>query len=850
MRRPDLLERLTLARSLPATIVVGAVGSGKTALLSTWFHDQDPDSTAWLSADRGDADPVRFWRGLISAVQRLDATFGVEASDIITLDGEVTADVLESLLVDEAVLDGRLSVVIDDAHLVSFDALEKLGRLIERRPVNLRFVLGSRTDPQIGLARLRLSGAVAEIRDAELRLGPSEIASMLERLGLADSDVDIDDLRERTEGWAAGVQLAALSVLGTPDAAERLKAFTGTHTMIAEYLLDEVLANQPPHIHRFLEDTCILDELDASACEALSSAETDGDSDRPTILLREVEAANLFLSRIDPAGTVFRYHQLFADLLREQLRSRDPQRFREQHRRAAEHFTSVGDFVRSVNHLWKAGDRENAAHLIARNPLSVYLTTATPPPLDLLDYITDEDLLSDSSLVGGYALALVMNVRPREAAELIARVGRVVGFENLPTSEWINLLSLQAGAQMLMGDTSTATASLATVIDAIDRGETTSEQWIAVAVPVGVRAAAWEGNFDLATRTAAHYRRGNDPHLDNVDFVAAQALVRYFQGDVRSAIELATSAAEAAIELGVSGSGSDLAARSVLGAALVDRGELHAAEPHIEIVLDSARLERVPSIVLATLARTRLQRARGEYDAAFVSLTLARSRFSDVPSTLSNCLDLAEFMVALALRDMERSERLMARVLDPMLAGRMMGWFELASGRIDSAADRVASIQQFAKTRRHLFELSVLQTRIAYEQQSPELSSQVARLFDLADETGLLLHIAEGGTGVLQAVRDEARQRVGSDTTERVALLQPLPRPANRLRPHHPHDELSARELIVLRYMATAMSNQEIAATLFLSVNTVKTHIKNVLRKTHAVSRKEAVERARELNYL
>lgn len=847
-RRPVLHDRLSAADHLPVTIVVGVGGSGKTALLSEWFHSRDPATGVWISADRGDADPVRFWRAVIAAVQHLDPTFGVDASDIITLDGEVSADALESLVVDESLLDRRLSIVIDDAHLIATDALEQIGHLVARRPQNLRFVLGSRTDPQIGLARLRLHGLVAEIRDADLRFGVSEIRSMLERIGLDVGNIDIDDLHDRTEGWAAGVQLAALSVVGAPDPGQRLKALTGTHSIIAAYLLDEVLANQPPHVHRFLENTCVLDELDAASCEVLL-ADDDGNSS-PAILLHEVESANLFLTRVDPAGTLFRYHHLFAELLRDQLRTRDPERYRRQHRRAAEVFQAAGDPIRAVHHMWKAGEREHAALLIARNPLSVYLTPADAPPLDLLDYITDEDLLGDSNLVGGYALALLMNARAREASDLIARVDRIVGLDKLAASERINLLSLQAGARLVLGDTASAARNMRQVVDAIEAGETTSEQWIAVAIPVGMRSAAWEGDLELARRIAEFFRPGSDPHLDQVDFTAAVGLVEHMHGDLAAAIRSVESSIEAAERLGVSGSGSEIAARAVLAASLVDMGALDEAEPHIAAVLDSARVERVPSIVLATLARTRVLRARGDFDGALGALAVARSRFGDTPSTLSNYLDLAEFMVAGALRDMDRAEELTTRVLDPLLAGRMASWCELVRGRIAIAAAKAEPLVELARTPRERFELGVLLTRIAFEGQSDDFERRAAELVELADETGLLLHLAEGGTGVLQEVRRQARMRTRSRITERLSLLQPLPRPAHRLAPHHPHDELSAREQIVLRYMATSMSNQEIAAALYLSVNTVKTHIKNVLRKMHAGSRQQAVERARELNYL
>lgn len=845
--RPRLLDRLSQAEGVPVTLVVGAVGSGKTALVAEWCRAHE-DTTAWISVDPADADPTRFCRALIAAVQRFDPTFGVEASDLITLDGHVTADAIESLMVDESLLGRRLCIVIDDAQLVSAGAMEQLGLFILRRPVNLRFVLISRTDPAIGLPRLRLQGLVAEIRDHDLRLEVDEVRQMLTRMGLDVNAIDVDDLCRRTEGWAAGLQLAALFVLGVPDAESRLRLVNGTHSAIASYLIEEVLTNQPAPIHRFLEDTCVVDELDIAMCEALIADDDLGKA--PGLLLREVEEANLFLTRVDPAGTIYRYHQLFVDLLRDQLRTRDPDRYRRQHRRAAEAHLALGSVIKAVNHFWKAGERELAAQLISQAPVSAYLTIGESRPVDIHGQFAEYELLEDPSLVGGYALALSMNGRGREVRNLIARVDEVVGLSKIPPAERVNLMILDIGAQMMLGNSAAAVRDLRKIDEEIATGAGAADDWMSVGVALGARAAAWEGDFELAERMVSLFPANGDPHLEQVDLAAARATIEFVRGDANRAIELATGASKAALTLGVQGAGSDLSAKAVLGAALVDRGELEAAEPFVSAVLDASVIERVPSLVLATLARARILRARNDYDGALGAIAVARSRFGSAPNTLSNYLDLAEFMVAGALRDTERAEELSTRIIDPLLAGRMTAWLQLMSGRLAVASATADSLVELATTPRERFELGVLLARIAFERQSPDIDRLAGDVLSLADQTGLLFHIAEGGTGVLQEVRRVARGRARSDAIDRIGRVQPLLRAAHRLEPHHPHDELSAREQIVLRYMATSMNNQEIAAALYLSVNTVKTHVKNVLRKMRATSRAQAVERARELNYL
>ena len=226
------------------------------------------------------------------------------------------------------------------------------------------------------------------MHESDLQLDLAQTCELISKIGLDPTRIDLPLLHSRTEGWAAGIHLAALSALGSGDPAASLRALGGSSQSIAGYLAAEVLANQPDRIRRFLEDTCVVDELDEQMCEALAGRPGDStgperavDIDVPT--LPEVEAANLFLSRIDDAGTVFRYHQLFADLLRDQLRSRDPARFRDQHRLAADEYLRSSNISAAIDHYWAAGERDLAARVINANLLAVLHSTSALPPIDL-----------------------------------------------------------------------------------------------------------------------------------------------------------------------------------------------------------------------------------------------------------------------------------------------------------------------------------------------------------------------------------------------------------------------------------------------------------------------------------
>ena len=274
--RPDLVRRLVCSDTRPLTIVVGPAGAGKSSVLAEWYRHVDDGSVAWLSADRNDSDPTRFWRAFIAAVQTIEPAFGIDAADAITLDGSITPDALESLLTDDRLeLRRGIGLVIDDFQFVSTDAAEQLRQLLERGLSHIRLLVGSRTEPALGLHRLRLQNQVYELRESELRLDLEQTRELISKIGLDPASINVTLLHSRTEGWAAGIHMAALSALGSDDPAASIRALGGNNQAIAGYLAAEVLTNQPDRIRRFLEDTCVVDELDDQLCRELTGGSAD-----------------------------------------------------------------------------------------------------------------------------------------------------------------------------------------------------------------------------------------------------------------------------------------------------------------------------------------------------------------------------------------------------------------------------------------------------------------------------------------------------------------------------------------------------------------------------------------------
>ena len=370
--RPRLTERLEEGLARGVVAVVAAAGYGKTVLLADWaVCGRHP--TAWLSLDRGDNDPVRFWRHLIASIDRtlpgIEAEVGPLLGPPAPPSFEGLAAAVINALVDEPCSEGLL-LVLDDYHLIDSEPVHRsLGFLLEHRPPDLRLVLASRSDPPLALARLRARGELADIRATDLRFTDGEAAELLRNLaarpGLVLPDSAATALSARTEGWAAGLQLAALSLRGQPDVAGFVAAFRGSHRYVLDYLAEEVLAGQTEQVRAFLLDTSILNALSGPLCDAVT-----GSSDSQEVL-EQVERAGLFLQPLDEVRGWWRYHQLFADLLRARL-AQQPDRSAQLHRRAAGWYDEHEMADDAVRHAVAAGDMGWAARLIEGNFDRIY----------------------------------------------------------------------------------------------------------------------------------------------------------------------------------------------------------------------------------------------------------------------------------------------------------------------------------------------------------------------------------------------------------------------------------------------------------------------------------------------
>ncbi len=362
IERAALIETLSAEPSRKLTLLSAPAGWGKTTLLAQWVSGADDRRRrGWVSLDASDNDPARFWACAIAALRKASPVVAARASELIKMGADLRQVVLPTLLDELAAIDYQIALVLDDYHLVENRTVhEQVGYVVERRPQTFRLVIATRSDPLLPLARLRARGELLELRAEELRFQAGEAADLLEGvLGFKLTDAQVQLLSRRTEGWAAGLYLAGLSLAGRTDAAAFIQDFAGDNRHIVDYLIAEVLDGQPPHIRSFLLRTSLLGRLSGALCDAV--LQTSGSS----AVLETIERDNLFLLPLDVSRCWYRYHQLFADLLRSELRCSEPDLIPSLHQRASAWFAGEDLIDEAVHHVVAAGDMCAAAELIA-----------------------------------------------------------------------------------------------------------------------------------------------------------------------------------------------------------------------------------------------------------------------------------------------------------------------------------------------------------------------------------------------------------------------------------------------------------------------------------------------------
>jgi LuxR family transcriptional regulator, maltose regulon positive regulatory protein len=855
--RPRLFGRL--AAQARVSVVSAPPGSGKTVLLRSWISWAGvAGSAAWVPAGRGERDPQRFWLLVLAALRQTAAGSALvrELTAAPDLDGWV---ITERLLADLAPLADPLWLVVDDVHELSPEALRQLELLILRAPPGLRFVLAARHDVRLGLHRLRLEGELAEVREPDLRFTVAEAAELFDAAGVDLPEVA--PLVERTEGWAAGLRLAALSLAGHPDPGRLAAEFSGTERTVAEYLLAEVLDRQNEQVRRLLLRTSILERINGELARLLTG---DSGSER---VLQDLEAANAFVVALDAGRSWFRYHHLFADLLQLELRRTEPDQVAGLHRAAARWFAGHGYPVEAVRHAQAAQDWGLAAEQLADHWPGLYLDGQAAVIHELIAGFPAEQLVADAELAavaagdelarGSLEAAERYLARAERAPTLPGRQGQaqlLVGIVRL-------LLARQRGDRLVAAEEAQRLHAAAEATQATRPGLGDELRALAL-ISLGsielwvARVVEAERNLEQGVALA---RRIGRPYLEFTG-LAYQAAIETFRS-YALAVERGRQAAELARRHGWTDEPAAGLASLLVGGVLTWQGRLEEAEPWIQRAERTLRAEAEPTVGLAIHhARGELELARGR-DADALAAFQAADRLAGRLAEPNLMVDgNRSFLVRTLVRlgESERAEQALAALGEQDRDGAeiRIGVATLRLAQDDPHAaiaalapvlDGSAPIPWPAWLAQAFLLEAIARDALG---DSPAAASALERVLDLAEPDGMLtVFLLHPAPGLLQR---QARQRTAhaaliADILSLLAGRKLAPPPAG---PPPPLEPLSDSEIRVLRYLPTNLSGPEIASELYVSHNTVRTHITHLYGKLGTHTRAEAVARARALGLL
>jgi LuxR family transcriptional regulator, maltose regulon positive regulatory protein len=871
--RPRLDALLDQAWSSTLTLVAGPAGFGKTTLLADWSSRvADRRAAAWLSLDERDTEPSSFWTYVIGSLRTVVPDVGIAALDLLR-DPHVPAEAaLESLLNDLQSDGTDVVLVLDDYHLVQSPAVHQdMAFVLDHLPASAHVVIATRADPALPLARLRARGELAEVRAGDLRFTAAEAGEYLrEAMGLALDEDQVTALDQRTEGWIAALQLAALSMQGRTDVGEFIAAFSGDDRYLVDYLVEEVLQRQSEPVRRFLLETSILDRLSGPLCDAV----TGGDTGRSTLEL--LDRQNLFVVPLDDHRRWYRYHHLFADVLRARLLDEHPERIRVLQRRASAWFAEHDQPAEAVEHAVRGQDFVRAAELVEQalptmrrdrreGELRSWLE-ALPGELvaqsPVLTVATVGALMAQGELAG-------VDVRLQAAErwlEAHADDPRILD-EPLRTVA-SNVAMYRAGQARLLGDVPATIEhaqrahDLSSDADHLERG--------AAAALLGL--ARWSnGQLEDARRGYLEALRHLSAagHLSDVlGCTLALSDMEVARGDLNAAFEVLRQGLRSGQEAPHPPRG--LADMHVGLAALhVERNELDAALEHLAAGDELGEHAGLPQN--AYRSRVALAQLRLAQDAADQALTLLadaerlhNNDFSPdvhpVPALIARA-SLARGRIGQAERwarsrgltvddELSYLKEFEHLTLARLLLCKAQSGGDPAPSGLGGFLSRLLGAAEDERRPGSALQVLVLQALHAHTRgQDSQARSLLAEAVRRAEPQQYARAITEHGPPVLTLLRSLLNQRPSSyirhllDSAEPPSLApalpsQPLP------------DRLSDREIEVLQLLASDLGGPDIARALVVSVHTVRTHTKAIYSKLGVNNRRAAVSRARELALL
>ena len=895
--RTRLIEQLNEGLNCKLILVSAPAGYGKTTLISEWVEQlrlenpaeiQNKYRISWLSLDEGDNDIVRFLTYFISA---LNVTRGVEeriGEDALGMLGSPQPPpaeaVLTTLINEIATTQVKIVLILDDYHLVeNQSANDALNFLLEHLPPSMHVVIVTREDPPLSLSRLRARCQLTELRAADLRFNFSEAVEFLNQLmGLSLSEEDVTALETRTEGWIAGLQLAAISIKGRADATNFIKSFTGSHRLVLDYLVEEVLDQQPEIVQDFLLQTAILDRLTGSLCDALTGQENGQET------LEFLEHANLFIISLDEERRWYRYHHLFVDLLRQRLRQTYSEQPAILHHQASEWYEQNGFIEGAIEHALRAEDHDRAASLIeehadavwasgehhkmwrwleilppkvvtSRPELSIlraayFFTRGQPEAAERSLHTAEQALTPDEDLRTG--TATIMSDQLAEAKRL-ALLGRICAMRAL-------IASYQGDAQSIISHARQA-------LDLLPADDI----WRSPTAITLADAQSYSGEMEAAHK--AHMEaieiceRIGNPFLVIYSHVNLAITLRQ-QGRLEQVLEICQQQMQFATEKRMRQTGVVGWLSSIWGEALAEVNNLDEALDRAQRGVELT--ENFGDIMMLGWSNPSLIRvlfSRGDLTGAneIIQKMGKIGRGKDLPPWITSTKEAWQTQIWLAQGKMGAAsiwvrdrglevdgEITFLHELEYMALARIL----TAQARMDEATRLLPRLQEVAekagRTSRTI-EISILQA-LAHQAQGniDQAMAALERALTIAEPGGFIRTFIDEGPPMEHLLKESLARGVAPDYVRQLLGVFPSVEPegAASLQPQATMpvlvEPLSEREIEVLQLIAQGLTNPEIAARLYLSLNTVKVHTRNIYGKLGIKNRTQAVARGRELGIL
>ena len=855
--RPRLIERLDEGLCRKLSLVSAPAGFGKTTLLGGWVAGSDR-RVAWLSLDAEDNDPARFLSHLVAALRTIAADIGEGVVGALRSPHPPPAESILTALLNEIVtIEDDLVLVLDDYHVIDAEPVDAaLAFLLEHLTPRMHLVIATREDPSLPLARLRARGQLTELRAADLRFALSETAEFLEgAMGLSLSPEDVAALETRTEGWIAGLQLAAISMQGHSDPTSFIETFTGSHHFVLDYLVEEVLQQQPESVQSFLLRTSILDRLCGPLCDAVLLDPSGSGQEA----LEHIERANLFLVPLDEERRWYRYHHLFADLLRQRLHqgaASSAEDVNDLHGRASQWYEENGLEIDAFQHAAAANDVERAERLIEGEGVPLYFRGTVAPVLKWLESLPKTVLDARPSLWVMYASVLLLVDHTAVEQKLQAAEAALHDPEpDVQTRDLVGrIASMRATLAVIQHDAETIIAQSHRALEYLHPDNLplrTATTWT-----LG-HAHQLQGNRAAASRAYDEVISTGKSSGDSVYTIAATINLGQLQ-EADNRLCLAERTYKRVLQM-AGDPPQPIACEACLGLARItyEWNDLDAAEQHgQQFVQLTRRMGSVDSFASYDVILARLQLARGDVAGAVAILAKAEE-FVRQHNFLFRMPDVAAARVLTLLR--QGNVAAAAHLADthdlPVSRARV----HLARGDTSGALAALAPWRRQTEAKGwedERLRVMVLQAVALHAHgEDDEAAQLLGDALALAEPGGFIRIFVDEGTPMARLLSEAAARGILPGYTGRLLAAfeaeehegtdRSYPSPAQPL-----SEPLSQRELEVLRLIAQGLSNRQIGERLFLAVDTVKGHNRRIFNKLSVQRRTEAVAKARSLDIL